>query len=156
MFVYCILGKWLCSNGIALHYFSCACVSLKRKRHFDEIFVTGCTENCHSDNFRCIQRRKFRQNGHLSVSILPGDPADPGLPVAPICPGKPADPGLPGRPAVPGLPGRPAAPGLPSRPGGPVDNSQHRVYHIEIIGYHWMTLFTLAVITRTNTPMPYL
>ena len=35
---------------------------LKWKCHFDEIFVTGCTESCHIDNFRCSQWRKFRQN----------------------------------------------------------------------------------------------
>ena len=27
--------------------------SLKRKCHFDEIFITDCTESCHFENFRC-------------------------------------------------------------------------------------------------------
>ena len=30
-------------------------------RHFDAIFVTGCTESCHNDNFQCSQWRKFHQ-----------------------------------------------------------------------------------------------
>ena len=31
-------------------------ITLKRKcLHFDEIFITGCTESCQNDNFRCSQ-----------------------------------------------------------------------------------------------------
>ena len=44
--------------------------TLKRKcRHFDEIFVTGGTEICHFDNFRCSQWWKFHQNDDISVSV---------------------------------------------------------------------------------------
>ena len=42
---------------------------LKRKcRRFDEIFITGCTESCHFDNFQCSQWWRFRQND-ISVSV---------------------------------------------------------------------------------------
>ena len=42
----------------------------KRKcHHFDEIFITGCTESCQNDNFQCRQWRKFRQNDDISVSV---------------------------------------------------------------------------------------
>ena len=35
---------------------TCPAPQLKRKCcHFDEIFVTGCTESCHLDNFQCSQ-----------------------------------------------------------------------------------------------------
>ena len=45
--------------------------SLKRKcRHFDEIFITGCTGSCHFDNFQCSQWWKFHQNEDISVSVL--------------------------------------------------------------------------------------
>ena len=44
--------------------------ALKRKcHHFDEIFITGCTESCQNDNFQCSQWRKFRQNDDISVSV---------------------------------------------------------------------------------------
>ena len=36
--------------------------ALKRKCHFDEIFVTGCNWSCRFDNFRCRQWWKFLQN----------------------------------------------------------------------------------------------
>ena len=43
---------------------------LKQKcRHFDEIFITGCTESCQNDNFRCSQWLKFHQNDNISVSV---------------------------------------------------------------------------------------
>ena len=46
-------------------------VSLKRKcHHFDEIFITGCTESCQNDNFQCSQWRKFHQNDDISVSVI--------------------------------------------------------------------------------------
>ena len=35
--------------------------------HFDELFVIGCTESCHFDNFRFSQWRKFCQND-VSIS----------------------------------------------------------------------------------------
>ena len=45
--------------------------SQKRKcHHFDEIFITGCTESCQNDNFQCRQWRKFRQNDDISVSVF--------------------------------------------------------------------------------------
>ena len=44
--------------------------TLKRKcRHFDEIFITGCTGSCHFDNFQCSQWWKFHQNEDISVSV---------------------------------------------------------------------------------------
>ena len=43
---------------------------LKRRcYHFDEIIITGCTESCQKDNFRCSQWCKFRQNDNISVSV---------------------------------------------------------------------------------------
>ena len=45
--------------------------SLKRKcLHFDEIFITGCTESCQNDNFRCSQWWNFHQNDDIFVSVL--------------------------------------------------------------------------------------
>ena len=45
--------------------------SLKRKcHHFDESFITGCTESCHFDNFRCSQWWRFHQNEDIFVSVL--------------------------------------------------------------------------------------
>ena len=45
-------------------------ITLKQKcRHFDEIFITGCTESCQNDNFRCSQWLKFHQNDNISVSV---------------------------------------------------------------------------------------
>ena len=42
--------------------------TLKRKCcNFDEIFITGCTESCHFDNFQCSQWWKFRQNYNIFV-----------------------------------------------------------------------------------------
>ena len=47
------------------------CGSLKRKcLHFDEIFITGCTESCQNDNFQCSQWWKFRQNDDIFVSVI--------------------------------------------------------------------------------------
>ena len=43
---------------------------LKQKcRHFDEIFITGCTGSCHFDNFQCSQWWTFHQNEDFSVSV---------------------------------------------------------------------------------------
>ena len=36
--------------------------------HFVEMFATGCTGSCHSDNTRCDQWRNIRQND-ISVSV---------------------------------------------------------------------------------------
>ena len=45
-------------------------VTLKGKcLHFDEIFITGCTESCQNDNFQCSQWWKFRQNDDISLSV---------------------------------------------------------------------------------------
>ena len=42
-------------------------LTLKRKCHRFEIFVIGCTESCHFDNFRCSQWRKIRRrNNNIS------------------------------------------------------------------------------------------
>ena len=43
---------------------------LKRKCHFDEIYITDCTESCHFNNFRwCNQWRKFSQNDNISAVV---------------------------------------------------------------------------------------
>ena len=50
------------SNAVSL--LSIFIPALKRiGRHFDKIFVTGCTEteSCHFDNFQCSQWRKFQK-----------------------------------------------------------------------------------------------
>ena len=39
---------------------------------FDEIFITGCTESCHFDNFQCSQWWRFRQNDDIFVSVKLG------------------------------------------------------------------------------------
>ena len=40
--------------------------ALTRKcRHFDEISITGCTESCQNDNFRCSQWWKFQRTSQL-------------------------------------------------------------------------------------------
>ena len=58
------------SFGTGSIVFSCR-PSLKRKcRHFDEIFITGCTGSCHFDNSQCSQWWKFHQNDNISVSVL--------------------------------------------------------------------------------------
>ena len=60
-------------NPVALAYWQLAnsARSLKQKcRHFDEIFITGCTESCQNDNFWCSQWLKFHQNDNISVSVL--------------------------------------------------------------------------------------
>ena len=41
--------------------------SLKRKRHFKNMFIAGCSEKYHFDNSRCSQSWKFRQNDNISV-----------------------------------------------------------------------------------------
>ena len=54
---------WVASNQVI--------DSLKRKcRHFDEIFITGCTGSCQFDNFQCSQWWKFHQNEDISVSVI--------------------------------------------------------------------------------------
>ena len=56
-----IMARFICSGG----------VSLKRKcHHFDESFITGCTESCHFDNFRCSQWWRFHQNEDIFVSVF--------------------------------------------------------------------------------------
>ena len=44
--------------------------SLKRKYHFDEIFITGCTTSCQFDNLRNSQWWRFRQNNDIFVSVI--------------------------------------------------------------------------------------
>ena len=71
-------SKWMGNLGFSLWSLEdCTHVAtlqlqwpLKRKcHHFDEIFVTGCTESCHFDNFRCSQWWKFHQNDDIFVSV---------------------------------------------------------------------------------------
>ena len=58
-----------CSQ-MPLHLMWLDCYPLKRQcSHFDEIFIIGCTESCHFDNFRCGQWWRFRQNEDISVSV---------------------------------------------------------------------------------------
>ena len=59
-----------CSESHLISNLSVSGITLKRKcHHFDEIFITGCTESCQNDNFQCSQWRKFRQNDDISVSV---------------------------------------------------------------------------------------
>ena len=44
--------------------------SLKWKCHFDEIFLTGCTESCHYDNLWCCQCWKCHPNNNICVSVV--------------------------------------------------------------------------------------
>ena len=82
-------GNWPRYNGTALYFASALqnlihvlvktrinlvryndAYTLKRKcHHFDEIFITGCTESCHFDNFRCSQWWRFHQNEDIFVSV---------------------------------------------------------------------------------------
>ena len=56
--------SWLFPMGSRHHN------SLKQKcRHFDEIFIAGCTGSCHFDNFQCSQWWTFHQNEDFSVSV---------------------------------------------------------------------------------------
>ena len=58
-----------CEYLIKLNVYS-APSTLKRKcHHFDEIFITGCTESCHFDNSQCSQWWKFHQNEDISVTV---------------------------------------------------------------------------------------
>ena len=52
-----------------------SCITLKRKSlHFDEMFITGCTGSCQTDNFQCSQWWKLRQNDDIFVSVYTGNP----------------------------------------------------------------------------------
>ena len=56
---------------LMLNVFILVHTSLKRKcLHFDEIFITGCTESCQNDNFQCSQWWKFHQNDDIFVSVI--------------------------------------------------------------------------------------
>ena len=45
-------------------------ISLKQQfRHFEEIFVTGCTGSCRFDNFQCSQGWKFHRNGKEDIAV---------------------------------------------------------------------------------------
>ena len=57
--------------GLSIRYMQYPKLSHPRKRkcHLDEIFVTGCTGSCHLNNFMCSQKRNFRHNVGISVSM---------------------------------------------------------------------------------------
>ena len=61
-------GQW---RGALVFPLICTWINtLKRKCcYFDEIFITGCTESCHFDNFQCSKWWRFRQNDDISVSV---------------------------------------------------------------------------------------
>ena len=72
-------SKWLTrADELSRHFYfrlkpepnlTALTTTLKQKcRHFDEILITGCTESCQNDNFRCSQWLKFHQND-ISVSV---------------------------------------------------------------------------------------
>ena len=42
----------------------------KWKSLFDKILVTGCTGNCHFDNFQGSQWQKFHQHYHIPISVF--------------------------------------------------------------------------------------
>ena len=45
--------------------------TLKQKcLHFDEIFITDCTERCQNDNVQCSQWWKFRQNDDIACFLI--------------------------------------------------------------------------------------
>ena len=45
--------------------------SQRRKcRHFDKIFIIGCTGSCHFDNFQCSQWWKLHKNEDIPVSVM--------------------------------------------------------------------------------------
>ena len=76
---YCvtIVWNWECRHSFDISNSAAKVVprinisTLKRKcRHFDEIFITGCTGSCHFDNFQCSQWWKFHQNEDISVSVI--------------------------------------------------------------------------------------
>ena len=47
------------------------CLPLKQKCcNFDEIFITGCTESCHFDNFLCSHWWEFHQNDNISFQWM--------------------------------------------------------------------------------------
>ena len=59
--------------SIGALFYLCHCclqssLTLKRKYHFDQIFVTGCTGSCRFDNFQCSQWQKSGQKD-ISVSV---------------------------------------------------------------------------------------
>ena len=65
-----ILHKYWATYGSVFGQNTCCANSLKRKcLHFDEIFITGCTESCQNDNFQCSQWWKFHQNDDIFVSV---------------------------------------------------------------------------------------
>ena len=65
------IGASFSQSFTDLHTHSVCRTSLKRKcLHFDEIFITGCTESCQNDNFQCSQWWKFHQNDDIFVSVM--------------------------------------------------------------------------------------
>ena len=70
--IWSTLQLWMlqCYKHWSIHCYSVNLQTLKQKcSHFDEIFVTDCTESCQNDNFRCSQWRKFHQNDDIYVSV---------------------------------------------------------------------------------------
>ena len=59
------------SNEFQKHSMYMVHTHWKRKCHFDEILITGCTGSCHFDNFQCSQWWQFHQNENISASVLP-------------------------------------------------------------------------------------
>ena len=65
----CCSSGWGCHPCLLKWWKNANAISIKQKcRHFDEIFITGCTESCQNDNFRCSQWFKFHQND-ISVPV---------------------------------------------------------------------------------------
>ena len=62
-------GRVLAALWILMAWPGALTPALKRKCHFDEIFITGRTGSCHFDNFQCGQWWKFHQNEDISVSV---------------------------------------------------------------------------------------
>ena len=70
MMYFCAISlDWLTYNGPIWQYATistlkinsvCSMTATKRKCHFDEIFITGCTGICQNDKFQCSQWWKFR------------------------------------------------------------------------------------------------
>ena len=58
-----------CTGSCHFDNFQCSQWRKRKCRHFDEIFITGCTGSCHFDNFQCSQWWKFHQNEDISISV---------------------------------------------------------------------------------------
>ena len=65
-----LISVWSCRNKSFHRSTLIWLITLKWKYfHFDEIFITGCTESCQNDNFQCSQWWKIHQNSCHYISV---------------------------------------------------------------------------------------